>query len=355
MIFSSTLRRKRTDTPFSLASSEKGGPAPNLNHRCSSSRRANCKRRDSRSQNRLAPTNCSVRYCCTQQYSTTALTDSSATIKERYAYDAYGGLSIFDASGTARTSTAEGNRYTYTGREWDEELGLYHYRARLYDAITGRFCSRDPIGIWDGPNLYCAYFVPLGMDPTGNAWVKTPKGCWTSGGNRLGLIVKQSLKFGPQGCDPKVFAKCKAECGDSFKGCIHVADIKLEQQGIGNRGTRTIEYWDHYYCCCNKKCGDLNKRRKRWESGRRKFRILWGTLHPGGGWPVDPKTGQNWPGHHVKPLYACGDPESITNVIPVPPDIHTKLHGKNGYPACEAGKAPYNAPGPPRGPWDPWK
>ena len=117
-----------------------------LNHRCSSIRNLSCKRRDSRCENRSASTILTVRYCCTQQYSITALTDSNAVIKERYAYDAYGGLSIFDGSGTARTSTAEGNRYTYTGREYDDALDLNHYRARMYDSIAGRFLSRDPIG-----------------------------------------------------------------------------------------------------------------------------------------------------------------------------------------------------------------
>ncbi|QDV45610.1 tRNA3(Ser)-specific nuclease WapA precursor [Stieleria neptunia] len=107
-------------------------------------------------------------YHRTQQYSVTALTDSSGAIKERYAYDAYGGLSVFDGSGTARTATAEGNRYTYTGREHDDVLDLYHYRARMYDPIAGRFCSRDPIGYRGGGfNTYVAYYVPTQVDPTG--------------------------------------------------------------------------------------------------------------------------------------------------------------------------------------------
>ena len=49
-------------------------------------------------------------YCCTQQYSVVALTDSSGAIVERYAYDAYdayGGLSVFDGSGAARTATSK--------------------------------------------------------------------------------------------------------------------------------------------------------------------------------------------------------------------------------------------------------
>ncbi len=54
------------------------------------------------------------------QYSITALTDGGGGIVERYAYTAYGTPTITDASGTTRTTTAIGNRYTYTGREYDE-------------------------------------------------------------------------------------------------------------------------------------------------------------------------------------------------------------------------------------------
>lgn len=45
--------------------------------------------------------------------------------------------------------------YTYTGREWDRETGLYYYRARYYDPIEGRFISKDPIGFLGGDlNLF---------------------------------------------------------------------------------------------------------------------------------------------------------------------------------------------------------
>ncbi|WP_218933568.1 RHS repeat-associated core domain-containing protein [Rubripirellula lacrimiformis] len=81
-----------------------------------------------------------------QQYSVTAMTNGGGTVSERYAYDAYGTPTTTDASGTSLTTSTENNRYTYTGREYDEALGLYHYRARMYDSESGRFCSRDPIG-----------------------------------------------------------------------------------------------------------------------------------------------------------------------------------------------------------------
>jgi len=41
------------------------------------------------------------------------------------------------------------------GREWDAATGLYHYRARAYDAETGRFLQEDPIGFAAGDlNVY---------------------------------------------------------------------------------------------------------------------------------------------------------------------------------------------------------
>ncbi|WP_182870915.1 RHS repeat-associated core domain-containing protein [Stieleria mannarensis] len=112
-------------------------------------------------------------YHRTQQYSITALTDSSGVIKERYAYDAYGTPTITDASGTARTTTAEGNRYLFTGREYDDVTDTYHYRARIYLSRIGRFGSRDPIGYFDGLNRYRAYFGLNSVDPLGLWTCKT--------------------------------------------------------------------------------------------------------------------------------------------------------------------------------------
>ncbi|MDX9715706.1 MAG: RHS repeat-associated core domain-containing protein [Dissulfurispiraceae bacterium] len=45
--------------------------------------------------------------------------------------------------------------YAFTSRELDQETGLYYYRNRYYDANTGRFISKDPIGFSAGDvNLY---------------------------------------------------------------------------------------------------------------------------------------------------------------------------------------------------------
>jgi RHS repeat-associated protein len=103
-----------------------------------------------------------------QQYSITAMTTSTGAVAERYAYTAYGQPTILNASGTVLTSSAVGNRYTYTGREWDETLGLYHFRARWMSPLAGRFLGRDPLQfITTIVGKYSIDFVASKTDPSG--------------------------------------------------------------------------------------------------------------------------------------------------------------------------------------------
>ena len=57
----------------------------------------------------------------------------------------------------------------FTGREYDAESGLYHYRARAYSPVIGRFLQRDPIGYYDSMNLFeYAQNNPINwLDPLG--------------------------------------------------------------------------------------------------------------------------------------------------------------------------------------------
>lgn len=83
--------------------------------------------------------------------------DSSNSIVARWQYDAWGNMVAEDVS-----IPALGNlRYRFQGREWSAATGLINFRMRWYDGETGRWLSKDPIGLHGGFNLY----APFSLSP----------------------------------------------------------------------------------------------------------------------------------------------------------------------------------------------
>ena len=73
---------------------------------------------------------------------------------EMISYEEYHpyGATAFQAGRSAAEVSLK--RYRYTGKERDEENGLYYYGARYYASWLGRWCSCDPAEFVDGFNIY---------------------------------------------------------------------------------------------------------------------------------------------------------------------------------------------------------
>jgi len=68
-----------------------------------------------------------------------------------------------------RSQTEAPKRYRYSGKERDEESGLYYHEARYYAPDICRWTSPDPLGIKDGINPFAAFHNnPIRyVDPSG--------------------------------------------------------------------------------------------------------------------------------------------------------------------------------------------
>ena len=76
---------------------------------------------------------------------------SDAKVISYEEYHPYG-TTAYQSKNAAIKSVAK--RYRYTGKERDDETGLYYYGARYYAAWLGRWVSCDPIGIKDSLNIF---------------------------------------------------------------------------------------------------------------------------------------------------------------------------------------------------------
>ena len=78
-------------------------------------------------------------------HSVYALTNSSETVVERYKFDAYGKVTVLEPDWSADGDNASDveNPYLFQARRWDDESGLYYFRARMMDEYLGRFVQRD--------------------------------------------------------------------------------------------------------------------------------------------------------------------------------------------------------------------
>ena len=119
-------------------------------------------------------------------WSVEAITNNAANVVERNSYDAYGSVTT--------QGGGIGNPWKFTGRQLDEQTGLYFYRARYYDDAKGRFLQRDPIGIWGDPANLGNGYAYVGNRPTDDAdpTGECCRGCYCPGntGTRPRVVIK---------------------------------------------------------------------------------------------------------------------------------------------------------------------
>lgn len=94
------------------------------------------------------------------QGSVTHLTDASGNVVEGYDYADYG-EPFYRVAGAIDT----GNRWLFTGRYYDAETGLYEFRNRYLDPVSGRFLTRDPAGDWQDLGNFGNPFTYVGNSP----------------------------------------------------------------------------------------------------------------------------------------------------------------------------------------------
>jgi RHS repeat-associated protein len=91
--------------------------------------------------------------------------------------------------------------FAFTGREWDAEAGLYHYRARYYDPSVARFLSQD-VAVQPALSVYGygSNNPVLNVDPTGHYSVGTDSSPFNRAVHAAMDTILEQIVFSPAGC-----------------------------------------------------------------------------------------------------------------------------------------------------------
>jgi RHS repeat-associated protein len=99
---------------------------------------------------------------------------ATGSVAAHFEYDPFGNTTI-------NTDTTNQFTYKFSTKPQDVETGLYYYGYRYYDAVAGRWISRDPLEEKGGVNLYAFVansiinnYDKLGLDTIGPGYGSLP-------------------------------------------------------------------------------------------------------------------------------------------------------------------------------------
>jgi RHS repeat-associated protein len=191
---------------------------------------------------------------------------NTGAIAQRIDYDAFGNISQDTNPGF--------QPFGFHGGLYDPETGLTRFGARDYNPRTGRWLSRDPIGISGGLNLYQAFGCnPVNfIDPFGNVEFGPTDSSFTRWRKAIGYVLfdgtGNDLKRGAAATadgvltaatmdglfglfDPNLFDAYYDECSSDTKishglaqASFYIATIAVAlPQGATRGGTQAVSHW----------------------------------------------------------------------------------------------------------------
>lgn len=119
-----------------------------------------------------------------------ALTNQEGKIQESISYEVFGLTTVLDDEGKMKSKSI--SPFLFTGREYDSEIGIYHYRARAYSPIVGRFMQLDPIDLKAGDISLVRYVGNNAVnfyDPLGKVVEDPKKECESTAGGILQKLI----------------------------------------------------------------------------------------------------------------------------------------------------------------------
>jgi len=120
-------------------------------------------------------------YHCDQIGTPQLLTDDDGDVVWEASYKAWGEAREVIARASKAAGIVPGNLLRFQGQQFDGETGLHYNRHRYCDPSSGRFISKDLIGLAGGINAYQYAPNPIGwIDPLGLARFGSGKGTHTA-------------------------------------------------------------------------------------------------------------------------------------------------------------------------------